>query len=211
MGKKEYNDVKNNIKNNVGSYEERLKVLGEKELYATKVVRVLEHELQKVNEKYVARQISAIELLGVRRLLLGAQELVERCKIEKNIIEKNKELSKSLDLDNTSRVSLLESRKIRANIKDLKKIVDMGIKKTKNLENRDRYLGNVFDYIDQEAKLIESYIDYCLKSEKSETVSEKLDIIEKKIADLFSAQKDYEVQAELTGGKILVKKEGFKI
>ena len=209
MSKKEYKEVKGNLKSKVKSYKERLKVLGEKELYATKIKEVLENEIQEIRNNY-KEELDKSKLFGARRLFVGVQELIERCKIERKIIEKNRKLSENLNLVNSNKVSFLEGRKIRANAKDLKKIVEMGKEKTRGLDNCNSALGNIFDYVEQEIKLIESYMSYVLYGRQDETIPQKLDAIGKDLSKLLNAQKEYEEQVKLTGGKILVESKAFK-
>ena len=72
------------------------------------------------------------------------------------------------------------------------------------------YQSTTFRF-DSTAEIAEVFDDPTKAHIYSRFTNPTVDCVEKKIADLFSAQKDYEVQAELTGGKILVKKECFKI
>ena len=85
MAKREYEEVKRNVKENYKKYDDRLNELNEKELYAMKIAKMFEQRLAEIRQNPPGEQ-NVLVTKSVKRLFVGAQELVERCKVERTTV-----------------------------------------------------------------------------------------------------------------------------
>ena len=215
MKKMDYKKMKVDALAGKENFVDQLMTLKEQELYAHKILDYLKKCITEVSRKKDdGVDVSKEEIYSLRRLVVGSEVFIQDCQCSIQELEMMRKLSETMDSNKLEKVSFSEKRVIRSSVEDLKKICSRKVLDKKRELEQIRIDSNpsvnVSKILLEEGNLIEAYVNYCIDAKSQGTINDGFDYIEKKFDKLIAAQKGYDEQIKLSGGKILKEEFNFK-
>lgn len=215
MKKVDYKKIKREALGDKKKLDEELETIKERALYAHKVLDRLKKDLDEASKRLsVDPEKSRQQIYSLRKLIVGAETFIMDCENTICELEAMKKIAGSMDTEKIEKVSFFEKKTIYSSVKSLNQIcTNKRLNKMSELkEIRVDYNAEVdpFEIMREEGNLIEAYVDYCIGLNSRGDLKAGFSLIEGNFEKLMGAQKGYDEQIKLSGGKILKEEFNFK-